>query len=248
MKHYFGYVREQEDGEWVSVSDLMAVLMMIFMFIAVVYLRPLIKEKEQALSAKQELAQTESQVRDIVTAWEASEDQIYRALRDEFGRDLEAWGAELFRSNLMIRFRTPDVLFEQNSSELRPRFKVILSEFFPRYLRVLYKHKEAIEEVRIEGHTSSEWNSGSSRSEAFFKNMELSQDRTRSVLEYTLSLSEIEPFQDWAFRHVTANGLSSSRLLSREDGSELRDASRRVELSIRTNSTEQIRKVVETLR
>src|SRR5215472_5781181 len=45
-------------------------------------------------------------------------------------------------------------------SELKPEFQAILQDFFPRYVRILTssKYRDAISEVRIEGHTSSDWN------------------------------------------------------------------------------------------
>lgn len=55
---------------------------------------------------------------------------------------------------------------------------------FPRYLDVLLQFRDSIDEVRIEGHTNSAWNERSTSDEAYFKNMKLSQGRTRSVLEY----------------------------------------------------------------
>ncbi|WP_421566019.1 OmpA family protein [Ochrobactrum sp. EDr1-4] len=122
-----------------------------------------------------------------------------------------------------------------------------MDDFFPRYLQVLDKYKDAIDEVRIEGHTSTEWAPNTPRLEAYFKNMDLSQQRTRSVLEYALKQPEVKSYQEWAIRHVTANGLSSSRALTQSNGNENSDASRRVEFRVLTNAKEQIVKVVEEL-
>ncbi len=77
--------------------------------------------------------------------------------------------------------------------------------------------------------------------------MDLSQQRTRSVLEYALKQPEVKSYQEWAIRHVTANGLSSSRALTQSNGNENSDASRRVEFRVLTNAKEQIVKVVEEL-
>ena len=247
MENFFGQHQQQDDNEWLSVSDLMSVLMMIFMFIAIVYLRPLIQQRAQAEEARAELALTQAQVRQIVTTFQESEQQIYEALRLEFADDLDVWGAEILRENLMVRFNSPEVLFEQNSSELRPIFRGILADFFPRYLEVLSSHRDVIDEVRIEGHTSSEWATGTERTAAFFRNMELSQNRTRSVLEYAVALPAVDDVREWALSNVTANGLSSSKPLVTAEGVELPEASRRVEFSVRTNATDQVREVLETL-
>ena len=78
-------------------------------------------------------------------------------------------------------------------SELSGRFKDILSDFFPRYLRILTRptYRDSIEEVRIEGHTSRNWIIATSAENAYMLNMGLSQERTRSVLQFVLSCPEL---------------------------------------------------------
>ena len=244
-----------EDGEWISVSDLMAGLMLIFLFIAIVYIRVQVAEKERAITEKEiamaqsrELERIKSQIAEIVVAWERSSEAIYEALYAEFEDDLDRWGASIRRRTLTIRFDAPRVLFDVNAATLKPEFEEILSEFFPRYLAVLHDHREVIEEVRIEGHTSSEWMEGMTSEEAFFENMDLSQARTREVLEYAMSLDETTSYRDWAMRKVTANGMSSSRLILTADGDEDRAASRRVEFRVRTRTEEQVMRVLEKVR
>ena len=50
------------------------------------------------------------------------------------------------------------------------------------------KNKNIIQEVRIQGHTSSEWKGTTSYKEAYFENMGLSQNRAKAVLEYSMKL------------------------------------------------------------
>lgn len=144
-----------------------------------------------------------------------------------------------------MRFQNPDVLFETGSSRLRPAYQAVLADFFPRYLRVLGRFRDSIEEVRIEGHTSSVWNSSTDSDVAYFKNMRLSQDRTTATLEYLQGLPELAPERDWIRRHVSAIGYSSSRLIRDSAGSEDEVRSRRVTFSVVTNAETQIRKILE---
>lgn len=232
-EHFLGRSARSDDDHWISVSDLMAGLMVIFLFIAITYIRPVVE--------------TQNRIRDIVVAWKDSEVEIHNALRREFEDDLPKWHAELDRETLSIRFRAPDVLFGAGTANLQPEFKSILDDFFPRYLKVLHKFQDAIAEVRIEGHTSSEWEGAATDDEAYFKNMALSQARTRSVLEYALGLPAVNPFKEWAQAHLTANGLSSSQLVYRGSQEEDKARSRRVEFRVRTNSKEQIVRVLETI-
>jgi outer membrane protein OmpA-like peptidoglycan-associated protein len=233
MKQLFGQSSKSTEDDWISISDLMAGLMVIFLFIAITYIRPIV--------------QTQSKIKEIVVAWNNSEIDIYEALRDEFKDDLARWNAELDRETLTIRFKAPDILFDQAQAALKPGFEAILADFFPRYVDVLFRFESSIDEVRIEGHTSSEWSENATTDEAYLKNMELSQARTRTVLGYVLQLPAVRVRKDWVVSHVTANGLSSSRLIQASDGKEDGIRSRRVEFRIRTDAKEQIVRVLETV-
>ena len=70
-----GLADRRRDGEesWISVSDLMAGLMMVFLFLPVIY----------AMDAKQK----SQNVTKIVTQWRDTELKIHRALVDEFEGD-----------------------------------------------------------------------------------------------------------------------------------------------------------------
>lgn len=90
--------------------------------------------------------------------------------------------------------------------------------------------------VRIEGHTSRNWIVATSAENAYMLNMALSQERTRSVLQFVLFMPRTPDIQDWLIAHLTANGLSSSKLRFNPDGAENPDTSRRVEFRVRTNA------------
>ena len=96
--------------------------------------------------------------------------------------------------------------------------------------------------MRIEGHTSSEYGDLSSE-EAFIKNMELSQRRTRKVLEFSMELNKLQNSLPWMIKKLSANGLSSSKLIIK-NGIEDRAKSRRVEFTVRTKSRDQLNKII----
>ena len=230
---------EEREEHWVSISDMMAGLMMIFLFISVAYMIHVISDRDQ--------------IRDIAITYQKMQTELYNDLDKEFHDDLIKWNAELDRSSLSIRFREPDVLFEPARVEVRPAFKEILSDFFPRYIGILMsaKYINDVEEVRIEGHTSSEWIGVANKDIAYFKNMELSQGRTRSVLQYLFSIPQISTVLDvrsWLRNYLTANGLSSSKLRCYPDGRENRLESRRVEFRVRTKAEERIFRIIEARR
>ena len=201
-----------------STGDLMAGLLFIFILLLMGALLQVQKNAEQD--------------EEIVKKYDKTKTQLYIDLQKEFKDDLATWRATI-DSSLCIRFQEPSMLFDEGKQELKPRFKEILNDFFPRYIAVLKRpeYRDNIVEIRIEGHTNS--NGG------YYSNMELSQDRTRSVLQYCFSLM---PPNDiiWMKKLVTANGLSSSHLIYKKNGEEDKFLSRRVEFRVRTNAEKQL--------
>lgn len=220
---------EQED-HWISVSDLMAGLMMVFLFISIALMRSAFVERDK--------------IQEVAVAYEENQVAIYEALLKEFKDDLQKWGAKIDRASLSVEFLSPEVLFGRGDITLKPRFRDILADFFPRYLEVLKRFRDSIQEIRIEGHTSSIWNARTSEDEAYFKNMALSQGRTRSVLEYVYQLGQVADDRPWIKKTAAAVGFSSSHPKMTADGKEDRDASRRVSFRVITNAESQIRKII----
>jgi len=244
--------RGGDEEEWISVADLMSSLMVIFLFIAISYLRPAVDERNKAETAQQEARVERDQaeiargrVRSLVVAFQETENQIALRLEEAFREDLPRWGAEFDRPALTIRFRSPDVLFEQGRAQLRPAFRDVLSNFLPRYASILAEFTEAIEEVKIDGHTSSEWSGSTSPADAYSNNMALSQERTRIVLQFWLAQNQPVERAEWLRRTATANGLASSRPIRRPDGTEDRERSRRVEFRVTTRARERVLRVLE---
>ncbi|GEA51411.1 hypothetical protein VIN01S_22150 [Vibrio inusitatus NBRC 102082] len=233
MDKTFGKAKSTGDGgeHWMSVSDLMAGLMMVFLFISVALMRDAVVERDK--------------IKEVAETYQETQQAIYEALYAEFKEDLDRWGAELNRDDLSLNFTSPDVLFAQGSSHLTPKFKSILDNFIPRYLEVLDKYKPSIQEIRIEGHTSSRWNHDTGVNEAYFRNMALSQSRTRAVLNYMVELNPVRvEHAGWVKANVAAVGYSSSKLVLRDDGTEDERRSRRVSFRVITNAEEQIMKIL----
>ncbi len=236
MRGVISLGKKQSESDWISISDLMAGLMMIFLFIAISFMNNL------QIKAKQ--------VKEIAVAYQEIQNSLYVDLKDEFMFDLLRWNAEIIPETLTVRFHAPEVLFTVNSFEVTSRFKQILREFFPRYLKIMRspKYRHNIEEIRIEGHTSSEWTEKVDEEKAYFNNMKLSQDRTRSVLQYCFALIDDEQVELWARRYITANGLSSSRLVYDAGGNENKEKSRRVEFRTKTAAEKKVVQILEEMK
>lgn len=228
---------EYAEGQsyWIPMADLMTGLMLVFMLIAIVY-----------------MVMVQQTTTMMVQEYETTREDLKIALQQEFAEKLKQWDAELL-GDMTLKFKNPEVLFDTGKATLKPQFKVILDEFIPQYLKVLNsdKFKSTIKEVRIEGHTSPRWLKGAANSEeAYFKNMKLSQERTRETLEYVLSTPSARAQLDWLRKVITANGLSSSHPIhvgGIESNPIDESASQRVEFRIVTNSEERLSKIAESL-
>ena len=112
-----------EQTQWMPVSDLMAALMMVFLLISVSMMRQTLIERER--------------IREIAVSYQQTQIDIHDALRDEFEDDLARWEATLDADTLELTFRSPDVLFPEGKERLTARYRMILADFFPRYMDVL---------------------------------------------------------------------------------------------------------------
>ena len=219
---------ENEDESWISVSDLMAGLMIMFLFILVTYIHGIVKEQESL------------------------ESSICKDLRKTFDDAFYRDGISICEGGVLVRFHEHDTLFDLGKTELKQRFKVILEHFFPRYLKVLINYRDDIEEIRIEGHTDDQpYTNAVSEIDTYYKNIVLSQGRTINVMKFLLfkipEVNQQENIMDWLTTSMTANGLSYSHPIRLEiagkEGTKIinRDASRRVEFKIRLKKLKPLR-------
>ena len=240
IEKLFNRQAQETEEHWVSISDVMAGLMVIFLFIAISYMMHANRETEQYKREKEQLEGLKKQVESLIDVYRDSRRTLSEALQEEFGDDLLKWPGSLNMGTLSIRFKNP---FGQGDYTVPPEFKNVLRDFFPRYVDILTKdeYKNKIAEIRIEGHTSREWGKNG-EDLAYYYNMELSQDRARKVLEYVLEIgdSRIKDHKEWIKEYLTANGLSSSKLIPNKDGTPNQEASRRVEFRVVTKSEELI--------
>jgi outer membrane protein OmpA-like peptidoglycan-associated protein len=233
-----------KEEHWIPLSDLMTGLMMMFMLVAIVFMVKVDSEAAVTKELKKQAEEQADRMKSVAVIYEDMRNNLYHRLQQEFRNDLQRWKAEL-DGDLTIRFREPDVLFDSGRFDLKAPFQAILSDFFPRYVHILAspEFRDSIVEVRIEGHTSSFWKDTSAE-QAYFKNMELSQARTRATLEFLLTKTRLFGFERWVKSKLTANGLSSSRPQLKSDGSEDREASQRVEFRVLTNADERLAEVL----
>jgi outer membrane protein OmpA-like peptidoglycan-associated protein len=223
---------KEQEGHWVAVSDLMAGLMMIFMLISVVFMVDVETERNR--------------IQDVAILYDHLRQELYKDLQEEFAEDLPKWGAELDK-DLSFRFNDSEILFDNGKSELKQQFKTILADFFPRYMKIITQdeYHDDILEIRIEGHTSSGWLGAFDDDDAYIRNMDLSQARTRTTLAFVMGLGEVKQNKDWLKQYLTANGLSSAKVIRDDNGDEDSERSRRVEFKVRTDADSRIATILD---
>lgn len=247
------------EDHWISAADLMGGALILF-FLLMLYF--MLTQQEGSAAREQSYQQTVESletklrgaminvdsIKEVAVYYDKKRDELFNELVMEFGQDLPKWNAEI-DDDLTVRFNEPDVLFAVGSADLRPEFRDILNNFLPRYLRIMTQDefRESIAELRIEGHTSSFWNLANPvpSMEAYLRNMDLSYQRSRTVLRYVMALDPLERHRPWLKEHLTANGMSSSRLILKPDGTEDFARSQRVEFRVRTDIDSRMARILE---
>lgn len=237
-------MKESSDNNWVSFSDIMTVLMIIFLFISISYM----------MQVKKEQAQRD----EIFEEFKATKEELYNELNTVFKDDFQKWDVQLGK-DLSIKFTNPDVLFQSGRTNIRPYFSEILNKFLPKYFDIILqkKYQDKISEIRVEGHTDN-IPAPQYDKDPYIANTLLSQERSAEVIKH---FREMEYFKNLSTNEIilieyllTANGLSYGRTV--DDNGNLtinsnqpinNQKSRRVEFRIITTSDKLIDKVLKEL-
>ena len=221
----------EKHNVWMSVSDLMTGLMIIFLFIAIAYMSKVRTNQS------------------VLTDYIETKEQLHEKFVNEFKGDTARWQMTIGK-DLSMKFKNPTVLFEQGSWELTPQFTKILDEFIPRYFSILLNDslRNEVREIRIEGHTDNVAYPALDK-DPYIANVILSQRRALSVQRYIRNMKFFKKYSDDDKRllefWLTANGLSYGKALD-DDGNFIQfsnkpinmQLSRRVEFRIVTNGDE----------
>lgn len=176
-----GFLNNNSNFDWLPISDLMSVLMLIFFVLSVIRPEFLIISDE------------ESKIKEINSYSSKIHESVSKKMKRDFSKGkLKNWRAVFDERKLVFQFHhhtRGNTLFKQGQSVVSRRFKKILSNFCPRMVRSLEQigALNKIHEIRIEGHASPEWSRFTSKNNAYRKNMRLSQERAYNVFDYCFS-------------------------------------------------------------
>ncbi len=205
---------------WLSFSDLMAGVLIIFILFFVMKINSEIKLRR----IFQELYQVKGQI--VV--------EIKEAFRDKKNIEILEDGT--------VRFfieETSKQWFEVGDSKLMDAGKEEINEFARKYISILFlpKYLEYIDKIEIEGHTDSTGKNATEQ-ESYLYNLHLSQKRAYNVAEFihkNVLLSDDEKtnlyYKELLREKLSASGRSFIDLIREDGGEENQLRSRRVEFN-----------------
>lgn len=160
--------------------------------------------------------------------------RIIEQLRDAFAQQGVEVNVDTQTGALTLK---DAVFFDTNKAVLKAEGRAVLEQIIPVYFRTLMSdgNAEYVSEIIIEGHTDSDG--------TYAHNLDLSQRRALAVVTFCLddSFESLTHEEKLLLRDmITANGRSESQLIYNADGTENKEASRRVEIKFRLKDSEMI--------
>ena len=220
---------------WVSYSDLLAGLLLVFVLLLVVsmynYAAFIEQREEQVVKRDQILREQELRL----MAFEEKKRELIQALSQSL-TDLDVQVDSL---SGVVRIGE-GVLFEEDRAELLPDGLAKMELIFNQYVRVVLspEYQSAVDRIIIEGHTNSRG--------VYLHNLNLSQQRANAVMRAWLEMPGID--HQTLEGKIVASGRSWADLIMKEDGTEDRVKSRRIEIAFRLKESELMQSVYEKVR
>ena len=133
IERLFNRQRQETEEHWVSISDVMAGLMVIFLFVAISYMGNANEKTKRFAEQTKRITELKVKVADLLDAYKNSQEALSKKLQTEFEGDLVNWTGSLDMETLSIRFKKP---FAQGDATVPDAFKNVLDNFFPRYAEI----------------------------------------------------------------------------------------------------------------
>lgn len=231
---------EEKESFWVSYTDLMSGLLVIFalvLMVAMFNMQSTFEESKAAIAEKEEALKKQNEMIEEIVGVKM---EIIRELVATF-KDSNL-NMEVDQQTGAIRF-SGGVFFETNSSEVSPTGQKYLEEFIPKYIGILLsdQFRDEVSQIIVEGHTDT--------ASGYLYNLKLSQDRALSVVQ-KISAPEFPNFEhrEELSKVITANGRSFSVPILNEEGQIDAEKSRRVEFKFRLKDDEVLDKIQDMVK
>ncbi len=217
----------RETNFWVSYSDLMAGMLLVFVLLLVVALfhfAELTRQKQRRLRSQE----------DKMKSFYALQQRLIGDLRERF--DAETASIDPDTGVLQI---DSGILFGEGETALSAAGQARLTAIFEAYINVVLddEYRAFIKQIEIEGHTNSNG--------TYLFNLELSQQRALTVMRQLLAQAGQ---RRQALQQMTvAGGRSFSHLIRDAQGREDPIRSRRIEIKFRLKEAELFRDIYREL-
>lgn len=216
IKKYKKSESEEENVFWVTMSDLLLGLTMVFMTLFVLTMVGFTQQKMQLQATQSEVAK----------------DLIKNLNQQKVSAQIDKMTGQVKISDLE--------LFEINSYNLSENGKKYLNRFIPIYINTIFSNKnlsDKITTIIIQGHTDSQTFAGiTSKEEQFTKNMDLSLKRANAVEDYIFKTAYNKNYTDKLLKTLAVEGKSYTEPVI-TNGKEDYNKSRRVELKLIVKDT-----------
>ena len=202
---------EDENVFWVTMTDLLLGLAIIFMTLFILAMTGFTQSKLQQQATQSEVAKK----------------LIANMQEQKIDAKIDAVTGQVKISDLE--------LFELNSYTLSDKGKKYLDKFIPIYVNTIFSNPKLYDKVSnviIQGHTDSQtFQNIPSKEEQFTKNMDLSLKRANAVEEYFFKTAYNKKYTDKLTKTLVVEGKSFTEPVL-VNGKEDYDKSRRVELKL----------------
>lgn len=226
MKKRYSKGLEESSSYWLSIGDLMASVLIVFILIFVYQ----VLDINEKIEAKDKIIQEMTNVKN----------KIIEKLNGEFEK--ENLRIIIDQKNGSIKL-DEKILFSTGESNLKPEGKEYLEKFIPLYSKLLLSDKDIraeLSQIIVEGHTDDVG--------SYMYNLNLSQKRAFAVVNFIFTEMGDFPQKEQLREYITANGRSNIKLIRDEYDRVDREKSRRVEFQFKLKDDETLVKVQNQLR
>lgn len=230
---------EEKESFWVSYTDLMSALLIIFALVLMIMMFDTQTSYEEAKTAIDEAKIAIDEKAEVMNQKEVAIQEKDKLIEEVLGvkskiilelvkafKDSEL-NLQVDQQTGTIRF-SGGVFFGTDSSSVSETGKAYLEKFIPQYIGILLsdQFRGQVAQIIVEGHTDTDG--------SYLYNLKLSQDRALSVVQQIFSPN----FSNFKYKDelkdvITANGRSFSVPIYKENGTVDADKSRRVEFKFR---------------
>jgi outer membrane protein OmpA-like peptidoglycan-associated protein len=236
---------EASGEHWMSYSDLMAGLLMIFALILTLSMFISSQEhREQTRERDTQLQIIKRQQDELKVAKQNATNRlgIRRDIIEALGRKLRNYNVRVDPQTGAIQIDA-GILFGQDEAAVSDGGKTVLEDVMQAYTSILLDdeaYRRHLSRIIIEGHTNDDG--------SYLYNLELSQRRALNVMKHILETRGDASQQERLREYLVASGRSETDLIAKDEGKVDKERSRRIEIKFSLKDEDTIKELLEILK